>query len=85
MVVEIHVGLLHVPEKVGDRHHAHQSAGFQVQLILSGGEKFLCIYRKKMQVDEVGFLFYICLISPLALGQLQTLFIWCLLCPRMSL
>lgn len=46
MVVEVHVGLFHVPEKVGDRHYARQFAGLQVQLPLSGGEKFLRIYTK---------------------------------------
>lgn len=43
MVVEVHVGLLHVPDEVGHRHDAHQSAGFQVQLLLSSGEQFLSI------------------------------------------
>lgn len=47
MVVEVHVGLLHVPDKVGDGHYTHQFAGLQVQLPLSGGEKFLRIYTKK--------------------------------------
>lgn len=46
VVVEVHIGLFHVPEKVGDRHYARQFAGLQVQLPLSGGEKLLRIYTK---------------------------------------
>ena len=47
MVVEVYVGLLHVPDEVGDGHYAHQFAGLQVQLLLSSGEKFLGICKKK--------------------------------------
>ena len=46
MVVEVYVGLLHVPDEVGDGHYAHQFAGLQVQLLLSSGEKFLGICKK---------------------------------------
>ena len=55
MVVEVQEGLFHVPEEVGDRHHAHQFAGLCVQLPLSGGEQFLSICRKRCKGMEWGF------------------------------
>lgn len=55
MVVEVHIGLLHVPDEVGDGHYAHKSAGLQVQLPLSGGEKFLCICRKRCKWMKQSF------------------------------
>ena len=80
MVVEVHVGLLHGPDEVGDRHYAHQFAGLQVQLLLSSGEKFLGIYKKKMQEEEAEFLFFLCLSFLLT----QTTFNsdWCPFCLR---
>lgn len=56
VVVEVHIRFLHVPEEVGDRHYAHQFAGLQVQLFLSGGEKFLSICRKKYRLNGVSLL-----------------------------
>ena len=82
MVVEVYVGLLHVPDEVGDGHYAHQFAGLQVQLLLSSGEKFLgiCKKKKKMPEEEAEFLFFLCLIFLLT----QTTFDsdWCPLCLR---
>jgi hypothetical protein len=47
MVVEVHAGLLHVPDEVGGRHYAHHFAGLQVQLPLASGEELLCICRER--------------------------------------
>lgn len=55
MVVEVHAGLLHVPDEVGDRDHTHQFAGLQVQLLLSDVEEFLCVYIENQK--EIRFLF----------------------------
>lgn len=55
MMVEVHAGLLHVLDEVGGRHYAHQSAGLQVQFLLSDGEEFLCVCRERQ--NEISFLF----------------------------
>jgi hypothetical protein len=54
MVVEIHAGLLHVPDEVGGRHYTHQFAGLQVQLLLSDVEEFLCVCIENQ--NEIRFL-----------------------------
>lgn len=55
MMVEVHTGLLHVLDEVGDRHYTHQSTGLQVQFLLSDGEEFLCVCRERQ--NEISFLF----------------------------
>lgn len=55
MMVEVHAGLLHVLDEVGGRHYAHQSAGLQVQFLLSDGEEFLCVCRERQ--NEISLLF----------------------------
>lgn len=56
MVVEVHAGLVHVPDEIGGRYHTHQLAGLQVQLLLSDVEEFLCVCIENR--NEIRFRFW---------------------------